>query len=295
MDDIGLSQSSLEVIGLSSAEASVYLCLLAHSWLGAPAVADLAGISRSSAYLVLRSLIERGLAEGGEGYGSRFRAVPPERGMAALMDREKELALDRERAARAALPNLVSLAESADEVEDEIIEVLRSPNVVSQRFDRLQLEAVERVDVMVRAPIVATTRGNQAQFTAQKRGVAFRGLYELAAMNDPEVAPYLGRWQEAGEEIRIFRGALPMKLALFDGRIAIMPLPTPGHANGVTSVLIRNEALGAGLQVMFDHLWQKAEPSSVPAISPKVRTDGSHKPRKRETVASKAPLRRSAR
>jgi len=260
MDDIGPEASSLEVLGLSSAEAKVYLCLLAHSWLGAAAVAELAGVSKSSAYLVLRSLIDRGLAEGGEGYGSRFRAAAPDKGLAALLDRERERGLARERAVRELLPTLAAVAESAEDVEDELIEVLRSPKVVAERFDRLQLEAVERVDVMVRAPIVATTRGNQAEFTALKRGVRFRGMYDREGLEDPEIRPHLARWREAGEEIRVSSTELPMKLALFDARVAIMPLPTPGRANGVTSVLIRNEALGAGLQVMFDHLWDGAEP-----------------------------------
>jgi hypothetical protein len=180
--------------------------------------------------------------------------------MAALINREHELTAARESAVRDLLPALVAVAESADEVEDEFIEVLRSPKVVAERFDRLQLEAMERVDVMVRAPIVATTRGNQAEFTALRRGVLFRGLYDREGLDDPEIRPHLARWQEAGEEIRVFPRDLPLKLALFDARAAIMPLPTPGHANGVTSVLIRNEALGAGLQIMFDHLWDQALP-----------------------------------
>ncbi len=168
--------------------------------------------------------------------------------MPALLNRERELALVREQAIHDFLPTLVAVAESADEVEDEIIEVLRSPRVVAERFDRLQLEALERVDVMVRAPIVATTRGNQAEFTALKRGVRFRGLYDREGLEGAEIRPHLTRWGEAGEEIRVFPSDLPLKLASFDSRAAIMAatvgVPVTHWNSGV-----RSGGLGSSLLV----------------------------------------------
>jgi sugar-specific transcriptional regulator TrmB len=280
----------LEVLGLTPAEAKVYTCLLGHDWLGAPGIADLTGTPRSSVYLVLRSLLDMGLVEGGAGYGSRHRAVPPSQAVPALLERHRQLLQEQEQAVDDLLPRLESIAAGAEKVEEEVIEVLRSPNAVSDRFDRLQLEAADEVDVMVKAPIVLSSGGNPAELTALRRGVRYRGLYEQRILDHPEVRPHLARWLEAGEQVRVYPRALPLKMALFDGRITFLPLPTPGHANGVTSVLIRHETLGTGLQILFNHLWADSEPftldrppgSGVSSDSP--RADPSGRRRKRSVT-----------
>ena len=252
--------SSLEALGLSESESKVYLCLLGHSWLGAPAVAEVTQIPRSSVYLVLRSLIDMGLVEGGAGYGSRFRALPPRQGVTTLLERDREELQAREEVAEGLLPRLEALSKSAHDVEEQVIEVLHSPKAVAERFERLQLEATTEVDVVVKNPIVLTNRGNPAELAALKRGVRYRGLYERAILEHSEVHPHLAQWYEAGEDLRVYPGELPLKLALFDSRSAFLPLPTPGSPNGITSLLIRHDALGAGLQTLFDHLWARAEP-----------------------------------
>jgi hypothetical protein len=96
--------------------------------------------------------------------------------------------------------------------------------------------------------------------SALKRGVRNRGLYEEAVLDLPGVKAWMGTWAEAGEEIRIHPGELPIKLALADRRNVLMPLPTPSQANGVTAILIRHSALGQALHILFEHLWQQSRP-----------------------------------
>jgi sugar-specific transcriptional regulator TrmB len=67
----------LQSLGLSAAESRAYLALVTEGSLRAAEVAALADLPRSSAYPVLRSLVEQGLVEGGAGYRARFRALPP--------------------------------------------------------------------------------------------------------------------------------------------------------------------------------------------------------------------------
>ena len=64
----------------------------------------------------------------------------------------------------------------------------------------------------------------------------------------------------SGEEAREYEGDLPFKLALFDSKIAWVPLETNAPRHPVVSVLIRHPALGKALRLLFDYLWKGSEP-----------------------------------
>lgn len=251
----------LRRLGLGAAESRAYLALVAEGPLRAAEVAELADLPRSSTYPVLRSLVEQGLAEAGAGYRSRFRALPPADALGGFLAKQREQLGERERQLAAVLGPLTEMAaQPGARGAEEVVEVLRSPGAVAERFERLQLSATREIHVLVKAPVLVTREGNPAQAQMAARNVRYRGLYERAVLDDPEVGPYLEQWIAAGEEARLFPGELPLKLAIFDGRSVLMPLETPGRGSGVTSVLIRHEALGCALVLLFEALWDRSEP-----------------------------------
>ena len=258
MDDISSEQRSLEELGLSPVEAEIYLALLTAGSLGASAMAESSGRPRSSIYAGLRSLADRGLVEGGAGYGSRYRAAPPGKALTALLDHERELLSRRQQMVDRIQPTLEQIA-TPEQEEEEVIEVLRSKQSIAERFDRLQLEAEEEIDVVVKAPAIATRSGNPAEVQALERGVRNRGLYEEQVLEIPEVRPHLAEWQAAGEEIRIYPGELPLKMAIFDRRNVLVPLIPTGGRDVTTTLLIRHPSLGLALHVLFEHLWSQAK------------------------------------
>src|SRR2546428_8488572 len=167
----------LEQLGLSAAEAQIYVVLIKNGSLGAAAVANLAGIQRSNVYPILCSLIDKGVVEGGAGYGSKFTAVPPNQALPSLIVREREDLVRRERLADQLAQRMAPFVTSAEAMPEELIQVLRSPQVIAERFDRLQVETKRRIDIIVKAPILNPRGDNPAQAKAQKRGVCIRGLY----------------------------------------------------------------------------------------------------------------------
>jgi hypothetical protein len=92
----------------------------------------------------------------------------------------------------------------------------------------------------------------------------------------PNVRSWIARWVAAGEEVRIYPGTLPIKMAMADRRHVLMPLPTPGHATGVTAVLIRHPDLGEALHLLFEQLWEQSEPFTAdePALAGAGAGDG---------------------
>ena len=251
----------LKDLGFTDVEARVYLALMQRGSLGAPALAELIGAPRSSIYLVLRGLKDKGLIEGGAGYGSRFSAIAPGKALGTLFQQERDLIDRREVLARQVIPELEELFEAGlAESDEQMIEVLRSGPSISERYDRLQLEADRSIDVLVKAPAVLTRRGNPAEIKSLKRRVRNRGLYEEQALSAPEIEPYLSKWVAAGEQIRIYRNELPIKMALIDRRAALLALPTPGRASNYTAIIVRHASVGMALGMLFDNLWDQSEP-----------------------------------
>ena len=274
----------LEALGLSPAEAGVYLALIeAETRLSAQAIADSTGTARSSVYQVVRSLADKGLVEGGAGYGGRYSAVSPEEGLPNLIEREREMLVEKEGLAKE-LAKLLASSFGDGPIEKDVVEILRNPRVIADRFDRLQLEAQDEINGLVKAPLLSPRHSNPIEDKVLRRGVRVRALYESAVLDNKEIAPYIGRWVEAGEEARIYEGILPMKLQLFDARTALLPLEVTAAAppqteaieelldnrrerHQITAIIIRHPSLGAGLKVLFDTLWERGRPLAGPSHS----------------------------
>src|SRR4029077_17457094 len=110
--------------------------------------------------------------------------------------------------------DLKTLVTSAGtDIDTEQIQVIRDPRVAINRFKQLQIEAKRQIDVFVKAPFFQAATGNPTQDDMVRRGVRGRGLYERAAVEDPDVIRHLARWIRKGEEMRVYDGELPHKLA----------------------------------------------------------------------------------
>src|SRR5438132_1568657 len=159
--------TELEQLGFTANEANVYLALIQKGALTATAIAAATSLARTAVYPTLNSLVDQGLVDAGEGYGSKFSAVPAERALPHLM-------LERERLTRQVIERISSLEVPVETAPEELIQVIRSPRAVVERFARLQLEAEQQVESFVKAPILTGLAGNPAQAKAQKRGVRYK-------------------------------------------------------------------------------------------------------------------------
>jgi HTH-type transcriptional regulator, sugar sensing transcriptional regulator len=257
------AETMLEQLGLSKTEARVYRCLLAQSPLAAATIADLTGTARSSVYLILRSLVDKGLIEAGAGYSSRYHALRPDDAIERLLDRSRAELAAQEKSAVTALPELSSLYAAnagAGDSEGEVVEILRTPKLIGERFDRLQAEARSTIDIVVRGPI-QVGGSNAGELAALRRGVRARALYDRAVLADPAIGGELSSWIASGEQARVYGGELPMKFALFDASNVVMPMVTPG-VPGVVAIIVRNRELAAALGMLFETLWNGSEPLS---------------------------------
>jgi sugar-specific transcriptional regulator TrmB len=264
-------QMELQELGLMPTEAQIYLALVRNGALGGSAIASVTGFPRSTVYIALNALLGKGLVEGGSARGSRFSVVSPDTTLPALVAQEKEAISQREKVAAQLGRQLFSLLEKTDTGPDELIQVIRSPRGVAARYERLQKEATRLIEGFVKAPLFVTP-GNPVQESVYRRGVRFRALYERAVLDNPEVRPYLEKWMTLGEEVRIYAGELPHKLAIFDRKVVLAHLNMPGDR--MRTLCIRHPELAQSLGIAFETLWNQSErlqPSSSKRMSSKAR------------------------
>jgi HTH-type transcriptional regulator, sugar sensing transcriptional regulator len=282
-------QSKLERWGLAPLEAQVYLTLIRNARsAGASMIATAAGIPRPSVYPVLKSLVERGMVENGHGYGSQFAALPPDEALPRLIAAEKENLLERESLTGDLIKELrLASDEKANTSEAKLIEVLRDPRIRGERFQQLQREAKREVNTLASVasvPLQQRRSGNPALCDSLRRGIKHRVIYEPAMLKHEYITPYLKGWIELGEEARVYKDHLPLKLALFDDKIAWMPLEVNAPRHPVISLVIRHHALGQTLRLLFDYLWKESEPLRLGTKRARPRRS-SRKARKTKKIA----------
>lgn len=253
------ARTQLEKLGLSAAEAQVYFVLVRNGRsLGASAVAAATGVPRTNVYPILNSLLDMGIVQAEAGYGSQYRAVRPKEALPSLILRAREDLAQREHVARELVEHFESFAESSENNgTSEVIQVLRDPRVIAERFERLQLEVERQLDIFVKAPFFAP-QGNPAGDNLARRGVRSRALYERAVLEAPDIQPYVAKWISQGEESRVHEGALPHKLAIFDQRHVLMPLVMSDGQGKALS--ITHPQLATSLGMLFDFLWARGKP-----------------------------------
>jgi HTH-type transcriptional regulator, sugar sensing transcriptional regulator len=273
-------RSKLEEIGLSRAEAQVYLALLHHGPLVAAAVAKETGIPRTGVYPTLGSLADKGLIEGGLAQGSKFAAVAPEEALPALIIREEQALSEHKQIANELAETLAPLAADAQTPLDDTVEVVRTPQIITERWQRIQNEIKRSIEAFVKAPILS--RSNPAQKKTRKRGVQYRIIYEHAVIEDPRIGPFLKEWIAGGEEARVYDGELPYKLTLFDRELVMFFLAR--RSGAASAMFIKHALFARSTGILFDYFWEHSKPlvlektkvgatSSTPSASPAANID----------------------
>lgn len=251
----------LEAVGVSRDEEAVYRLLLARPGAGPDELAQTLGCETGLVRTALARLETLGLAGRRPGNLERWTAARPDLALDALVaQRERELSRVR-LAAQALLAEMVE-----DGAPGRLVEVISGRQAVSQRFHQLAAGAREELLVLDRPPYATSIRDSPTR-AALRRGVTVRTVYARESLDEPEGWVALREHVAAGELARVLAD-LPLKLALADRRLAILPLTL--HANAVVSsaILVHASPLLDALVALVETLWRIAMPV------PDVKNDG---------------------
>jgi hypothetical protein len=149
---------------------------------------------------------------------------------------------------------------------DELLEILVGQRAVGQRYRALVRACEHELLVIDRPPYATPLEPAEEEVTTRLRDdVVVRGLYAPESLEMPGALEAVTRAVEKGEQSRM-HPKLPMKLAIADRSVALLPLVLEDMVE--SALVVRKCALLDALVVLFDLLWDQSSavvPEPVPA------------------------------
>ena len=249
----------LESLGLGETEETVYNALVRRVEATAGEIATDVRITPALARSALGDLVERGLAaRGSGGRPVRYAAVTPDVAIEPLL-RRQESRLYEIRTHVSDLMRVYNAGTSFTRPDDvlEVVTDLEELNrrwVAMQQATRVEMRGFDR-------PPYATPTGerspNPVEYDLLDRGVRYRVVYDRSVLEMP------GWVDEATESIRRGEHArigvdVPMKLAISDERLAIIPLTRSGDSALTASYFVHPSPLLDALVALFEAVWDRS-------------------------------------
>ena len=210
----------------------------------------------------LHSLEAKGLISPRAGRPTRYVAAPPELAIDVLILQRHE-ALERARLTAVELTE--KFRDSAASDPPEFVETVGGRDAYAQRFLQLQRSATVEFLSFNTPPYVTTTAACSEQaMTGLERGLSYRTIYSRSAIEAEGLAS-IRAYVLAGEKARVLP-ELPVKLAIADRRMAILPLSMASGRE--TGVVIHASPLLDALITLFETLWSHATPVGLDGSAP---------------------------
>ncbi|WP_049569468.1 helix-turn-helix transcriptional regulator [Nonomuraea sp. SBT364] len=256
----------LEGLGVSVAEETAYRALLRH---GPATLNELAGETGASAGAIRRMLPrleDLGLISRVAGRPLRVIATPPNVAIDVLVARRQE-EITHSRAAAALLTT--EMADRTGPHPEEVLEVVNGRDAVARRYLQLERNATAEMLVLVHPPYAVDISDDQENLQrAARKGAPTRGIYGPMAFEEPGMLEHTRRAIADGEQARL--GQVPVKLAIADGRTAMLPLVSDENRAVESALVVHPSALLDALVGLFEVLWRAAVPLrlSADAVEP---------------------------
>lgn len=247
----------LEAVGLTPIEEQVYRALVKAHSMSPAEIRQRLELSSEQADAVFGSLAAKGLITSTAGPSKRLVVSPVDvAGEALLLRRLEELQTAR-----------LEFVRLADEYRsfggsnsvDELIEIAPA-EAVPTLFEQLQRQAQSEVWMIMAPPYAVPSDKNAVEIERLACGVAYHGLYTREALEEPGAVETIRHYVDAGEQARMLPG-LSMKLAVFDRKVALVPVSQGPRMPGASDGLIVHAcSLLDALIELFERLWVSAMP-----------------------------------
>ncbi|MFB7780999.1 LuxR C-terminal-related transcriptional regulator [Streptomyces bauhiniae] len=251
----------LQPAGITPEEETVYQLLVAAGVGTAASLAPRTGLGVAATEDALLSLTAKGLADHGSTLPRQFRAAPPDVALLPRLQRSTD-ALEQ---ARLETSRLIETYRDTMRRHDavQLLEVITGAEALRQHLRRIQDGARHEVLWFCKPQYIAMPSGsNKEEFAALARGVRYRVVYETAFFEEEGAVDNVTAAVEAGEQARV-SAHLPLRLAVADGSVALLPLVSGGSSGSPevpTTALVRDSNLLGALIALFECYWAQGVP-----------------------------------
>ncbi|GHJ48870.1 LuxR family transcriptional regulator [Catellatospora sp. TT07R-123] len=254
----------LEPLGITDLMQSVYLALLRLPDIGVREIAAELGVDQDTVRATLDELVRLELVRMRWEEPPEFRAVSPELGLAALLEREQAKLAQRNHEiarSRAAVANLlINHAEIKANSNDPAVERLIGMEAIRERLESLARSCrTEALSFMPGgAQSAESLRASRLlDEQAMCRGVRMRTVYLDSMYNDARTTAYALWLQEMGSEVRTIP-VLPVRMLIVDRECAVVPIDN--DRSGAGAVVLTGAGLVEALVSLFFFVWEMSTP-----------------------------------
>jgi DNA-binding CsgD family transcriptional regulator len=249
----------LRTLGLSDVEERVYEALVERARASPAELSAVLDLGSDVVEAALRDLSQRGLVVGLVGPDERVSATAPEPALDALIH-EQQHALAQIRAHGQELAARARRA-AQERRPEELVAVVVGHASLDASFEQLQ-RAAEKEMLSFDRPPYPTTGGAAANPLAAERmaaGVVYRTVYDTSLLDLPQVFARVQQEVARGERGRMLSG-VPLKMAIADRSMALLPLLDADESHEQATLVIRPSVLLDSLVALFEALWSRAVP-----------------------------------
>jgi len=246
--------------GLGQGEARCYVGMLAPRAFKVSEVARKAGLPRSRAYELIRSLVRAGLCSEVAGGGvARFRAAPPNEAIGRLEAYLGEQARRRSAALSSLLEGLdTRYSGIPDPANDDPVGIMSRREQVTEVYERLIRKTKDEMVTLLPMPWSLVHRPSPMESLAA--GVRFRVVLDGEVCRSEPHREFMRFYCAQGVEARVV-DEVPVRFAVFDRRRAVLHLTMPeSGTHRLESLLVNHAGFGQSLQQAFECLWDQAIP-----------------------------------
>jgi DNA-binding CsgD family transcriptional regulator len=246
----------LEALGIGEFEEDVYRAVLTAPDASASGVAATVRATPRRVGRALAQLVELGLVRRVD--GRRYVPLPPEAAIDMLVHRRRA-ELDRVRGAAAELVDAFRLRDLQARPEG-LVEIVAGTEAVRKRS--VEFEYGQRNEILSfdRPPYATPPAGYDEVGTERallERGVEMRIIYDAEALQMPGRLRTVTELVRLGERARTLPG-LPLKLYVYDRRLALIPLSSDRPTEAMA--IVHRSALLDALIALFESYWERARP-----------------------------------
>lgn len=254
----------LEPVGITHLEEQIYGNLLERPGSSLRELARSVSASPPRIRAALTALEAKGLVNRTPGQEPRFMPARPDVAVEILILQRKE---DLEKVRLGAEQLLERFLASVPRTRPiELVEVVTGREGLVQQFEQLQRSANREVLLLDRPPYAQTE--NEGEIEVLASGVRYRVVYDRSSLESSSTNPLdtLERYTSVGEQARVLDG-VPMKLAVADERVALVPLNVR-EAGAEGAIIIYARPLIDALRTLFEALWERAVPTRLTTSDP---------------------------
>ncbi|GAA3094193.1 hypothetical protein JOF29_004004 [Kribbella aluminosa] len=249
----------LESVGVEPSDEEAYRALLSAPGCEIQPLADRLGRDLQDVIATVGRLEKLGLLTSTSDDPVRLLPTRPDVAVDALVA-VRRAELDRVRAEARVLLSELSTQERYR--PENLVEVIVGQEAIAARFTQLLNGTRNQLLVLDRPPYAAQAAESDSTVRGLLgEGVVVHGIYSPDSLDIPGGVDEAFSAADAGETSRV-HPQVPMKLAVFDGRIALLPLSVDQLVD--SALVVHPCALLDALMEMFWLLWDQAVPV-VPA------------------------------